>query len=157
MQSNVFFAVSQFSAGTPADRLDDAIRNFVTSRPFYYLGVPLVFVILGILAKWLGRRDHETALHRNELAVGTSVFVMTTGKVFSDLCGPNPHVATLFLWAFCLLVCVYGSSGVDRHLSWVRIDGVVTNEKHWWYGIILPDFVALSIFVVYQLTRLNFP
>lgn len=138
------------------DDIERAVQSFVTSQQFSYIGVPLIFLLLGTLSKWLGRREGDTAPHRNELAVGTSVFVMTTGKIASDLCAPKAHVATLLAWALLTFICIFASAGVDRHLSWVPNATGASNRKRWLLGILLPDVVALSVFWAYQYMKIRF-
>jgi hypothetical protein len=111
--------------------------------------------LLGALSKWLGRRDNDNAPHWNEAAVGTSVVVMTTGKVFSDLCAPDAQVLVLAVVALLAFLTILAFSGADRHFSWERVGSVVTNRKRFWVGVVIPDLIAFGLFVCYQKMKLN--
>ena len=139
------------AVGPPrGEEVEKAVRGFLASKECSYVFVPLVFVALGVMSNWLGRRDNDPAPWRNELAVGRSVVVMTTGKIVSDLCAPNALVAFLTASAFAGFIAIIAFSVVDRHLSWERVDGQVTNRKNLWMGILVPDLFALLLFGIYQ-------
>jgi hypothetical protein len=138
------------------DELDVLVQRIFASDGFSFIGVPLIFVVLGVLSKWIGRRDGDTAPHRNELAVGSSVMLMTTGKIIADACAPGAKVPTLLLWAGIGVLLVYTSAAFDRHLSWVPNPTSMSNEKRWFLGIIFPNAVALCFFGGYQYFKLSF-
>lgn len=57
----------------------------VQSPWFQVIAPPIGFLLIGMFAKRLGRRDGNDSPHINDWAVSTTVLLMTLGKVAADL------------------------------------------------------------------------
>lgn len=119
---------------------------------FKSIVIPVIFVLVGVFASRLGRRDGDNAPMRNHWAVSTTVLLMTCGTILSD-CFDQPkselHVGLISL--IIVFGLIWWSVDRDRFASWVRDnDGRPTHEKALWNGILLPNFVAILPLVVYS-------
>ena len=123
------------------------------SATFQTFGVPIVFVVTGILAKGLGLRDGDSSPKRNLCAIATSVFLMSFGTILTDMRKADPpQIPDHISWAVVILVLLFASVQVDRYVSWVRdANGRPTDCKHMFWGIFLPDVVSIFIFALYRL------
>ncbi|MEO0552695.1 MAG: hypothetical protein AAF149_05835 [Bacteroidota bacterium] len=135
----------------------DFVVQIVSSEVFVIIGIPLLLLFAGIYAKRLGRRDNDNSPRINDWAVSTTVLLMLLGRITADF-KPNITIEEafpLFVWMFIVLILSYISMDHDRWKSWVRDDNKKpTNEKHLWYGVLLPNFVATLVFVTYQAQKL---
>lgn len=115
----------------------------------------VIFVVSGILAKLLGRRDNDPSPKINELAVSTSVSLMTLSKIFSDIFTSTAPSH----WA--LLAAAIGFSGpllfavIDRYVSWHAVPANQPAKKKIWLGIVGPNLLALCILFLYYWLRYN--
>src|ERR1700754_2465092 len=85
--------------------------------------VPLTFVLLGLFAKQLGRRDGDDARLINDLAVGTSIFLMTISHISVDLFASEEtgkKISKTLGWFFFILLLFLGSVYNDRNSSWKK-------------------------------------
>src|SRR5688572_3489565 len=63
----------------------DLMTHGTLPQWFHILVVPVILMGLGMLARRLGRRDGDPSPQRNDMAVGTSVLLMSFGAVAADL------------------------------------------------------------------------
>ena len=120
---------------------------------FQVAGLPLIFLLIGVYARRLGRRDGDDTPRRNDWAVATSILLMTFGTVASDLrnAKTGEEVAALLGWLIGLLIMLFISMDYDRHLAWERDEsGLPKQGKRLFVGILIPDSVSLLIFAIYQ-------
>lgn len=126
---------------------------------FQVIGAPLAFLLIGVFARRLGRRDGDDSPRRNDWAVATTVLLMTLGSVSGDLLeairrGDNAQNAAY--WLIGLLCATFVSVERDRYTSWVLgADNKPSRLKRILGGIIFPDVVALLIFSAYQYMKLG--
>jgi drug/metabolite transporter (DMT)-like permease len=110
------------------------------------------FVILGIFAKLAARRDNDPALKINDLAVSTSVSLMTLSKIFADLFAAGSPSHEL------LLAAAVGSPTFlffvlwERYFSWHEPPHTPPRKKFWW-GIVIPNIMAMSVLFLYYWLR----
>ncbi len=129
------------------------MKQILSNPAFHIFGVPIIFVIIGALANRLGRRDGDTSPLKNLWAVGTIVFLMSLGSVAADIrSAPATDLLSYLGWIIVFIVLVLVSVDHDRYGSWVRTNGEPTDEKHTFWGIILPNLLSVSIFAVYRMT-----
>jgi hypothetical protein len=115
------------------------------------LTLAAVFVVVGILAKYAARRDNDPSPKINELAVSTSISLMTLSKIFSDLLSAAiPSHETL-------LFAAIGFGGIlffvvmERFTSWHVTQS--PPKKKIWIGIVAPDVIAISVLFLYYWLR----
>lgn len=132
------------------------IHNALASPAFKIFAIPVIFLILGVLSNRVGRRDGDTTPRQNDWAVGTKTLLMTLSKIASDLEGStsttNPE---LIAWLVGIFFFLFISVDHDRFRSWelARTLGTAqqaTDKKDIFLGVILPDVVALGLFISYQ-------
>jgi hypothetical protein len=120
---------------------------------------PLVFLVIGVFANKLGRRDGDDSPRRNDWAVSTTVLLMTFGKVTGDLLVRVGHpelqgrgVGSSVVWMLGIIAAVFISIEHDRYRSWVKDDdGKPTDQKRVLVGVLVPDTVGIIIFAAYQM------
>ncbi|ELM0341309.1 hypothetical protein Q3051_004373, partial [Vibrio vulnificus] len=103
--------------------------------------IPLAFVAVGVFANRLGRQDGDSTPKKNYYAVGTTVFVMSLATILAEVkITSSGSIEGSFGWISIYLLCVLVSIDIDRYSSWKRCpQGLPTNEKHVWRGIVLPN------------------
>ena len=72
--------------------------------------VPLAFLIIGVLARRLGRRDGDDTPRRNDWAAATTVLLMGMGKIAGDLLEAASRQAdtlNIVLWMLGLLFATF--------------------------------------------------
>ena len=118
--------------------------------------IPVIFIVIGIIAARLGRKDGDTSPLKNTMCVGTSVILMSLSVIITDgiihISSPNSPLAGSY-WVFLLLFIflIFYSIDNDRYASWERDgEGNPTDAKKVWAGIVIPNFLALVSFVGYQ-------
>jgi hypothetical protein len=131
------------------------MQQFLSDPITQAIAIPMVFVLIGVLANRLGRRDGDDSPRRNDWAVGTTLLLTTLGVVASDLptfAQRNDFVT--FFGAFILyLAFVFLSIDNDRYRSWERkSDGQPLTTKHIVWGILLPNVIGLVSFFAYLWT-----
>ena len=131
--------------------------SILASRWFQILMVPLILMLVGVLAKRLGRRDGDDSPRQNDWAVGTTILLMLLGIMVGDLRGAHTQVEGLLGWLVGLLITTFFSLDHDRFRSWERdaADNKPTNTKRLWVGVILPDVLCLAMFAIYQGHKVN--
>jgi hypothetical protein len=127
--------------------------------------LPLIFAIVGVLARRLGRRDGDDSPVRNDWAVGTGVVLMTFGKVAADLMeykatsAPSnlPQIASeIFWWLFGMVLALFFFINHDRYGSWEQdAKGRPIRSKRMLVGVVLPDLVSVLIFASYQARKIG--
>lgn len=133
------------------------VDNVVASPWFQVIGLPLALMIIGVMARRLGRRDGDDSPRRNDWAVGTTVLLMALGAVVADLRSFPDQTSILLGWLAGILCATFVFLEHDRSRSWVRdpINGLPTKDKRVWVGIIIPDVLCLAVFVFYQARKVN--
>ena len=120
--------------------------------------VPLAFLIVGVLARRLGRRDGDDTPRRNDWAAATTVLLMSMGKVAGDLleaASKRADTLDIVWWLLGLLFATFISVDRDRYASWVLAGTQPTRLKRIWGGIVFPDMVAVLLFSAYQYIKLK--
>jgi hypothetical protein len=120
---------------------------------------PLIFLVMGVFANKLGRKDGDDSPRRNDWAVSTTVLLMTFGKVTADLLtrataseSQGRGVGGTVVWMLGIIAAVFISMEHDRYRSWVKdSDGKLGKEKRVVVGILVPDIVSIIIFGAYQM------
>lgn len=129
------------------------MAEIIKSAWFQVVGLPLIFLLIGVYARRLGRRDGDDTPRRNDWAVATSLLLMTFGTVASDLrnARTGEEIVALFGWLIGLLIMLFISMDYDRHLSWERdASDRPQKGKRMFVGILIPDTLSLLIFALYQ-------
>src|SRR5438132_6351514 len=75
--------------------------------------VPLGFLIVGVYARRLGRRDGDETPRRNDWAAATSVILMSLGKVSGDLLEASSRgtdTLNIVYWLLGLLIAAFIST-----------------------------------------------
>ena len=83
---------------------------------------------------------------------------MLLGIVLADLRLTGAKAIELSYWLVGVLTMIFISINNDRYSSWDRTAGVVNGaptQKHWFWGVILPDSVGLAVFVLYQARKVD--
>jgi hypothetical protein len=126
--------------------------DFVLKNPWVQVvAVPLTLLIIGVLARRLGRRDGDPSPRRNDWAIGTTLLLMALGTILGDLWDQQSRVTFPLYWLIGVLMAAFVSLDHDRSMSWVRdAAGLPTDRKRIFVGIVLPDVLCLGIFGAYQ-------
>jgi len=61
------------------------MKDFLSSPSFHFIGIPIIFVLIGVFANRLGRRDGDKSPKRNDFSVGTTTILTALGAIASDL------------------------------------------------------------------------
>jgi hypothetical protein len=118
--------------------------------------VPFILMIIGVLARRLGRADGDPTPRRNDWAVGTTLLLMALGTILGDLRDEPSATVSLLFWLLGVLVAVFVSLDYDRFKSWGRDPaGLPTKEKRIFVRIILPDMICFGIFAAYQAHKVH--
>jgi MFS family permease len=116
--------------------------------------VPLALLLIGVLARRLGRRDGDPSPRANDWAIATTLLLMALGTILGDLFDATQPAAQVVLlyWLIGVLAAAFTSLNHDRYASWIRdpATGLPTQDKHPIYGIVLPDVLCFGIFAAYQ-------
>lgn len=134
---------------------------FTFAQWMQVVGLPIVFAIIGVFAKKLGKRDGDDSPHVNDWAVSTSVLMMTFGKVAADCAEFQSAIErkaggeNVFWWLIGILLSIFISIEHDRFRSWKKDkNNVVLKEKKLLVGVIIPNLLSVLVFVSYQLNKL---
>jgi hypothetical protein len=125
--------------------------------------LPVLFLIVGVLARRLGRRDGDDTPRPNDWAAATSVLLMNLGKVSGDLIeavrkkSSVDDTLNIMWWILGLGCMTFFSISRDRYDSWVVADEFDKRRrfKRFWGGIVIPNAIAVLIFGVYQYGKLK--
>lgn len=130
-------------------------RNLFFSPFFQAIAIPLAFVLIGVYANKLGRRDGDRAPKINDFAVGTTVFLTMLGAISSDLYTiQKGNIELLAGWLPTNICLLFISLDNDRNDSWKKDrQGLPTEHKHIIRGVILPTLLSLVVFGYYQYTK----
>jgi hypothetical protein len=129
------------------------MTRVLASPWFHVVAVPLCLMLVGVLARRLGRRDGDPSPRLNDWSVGTLILLTALGKVAGDFGGAHDPLET-FAWFVGILVFLFFSINHDRYNSWARdAAGVPTNEKRLVIGILIPDVATLVVFAAYQFMK----
>jgi hypothetical protein len=136
------------------------MQNILSSSNFHIVGVPLIFVLIGVFANRLGRRDGDDAPQLNDWSVGTTTLLTALGAIAADL--PTAKTGGDFSnfagWFTGVLFVLFISLDNDRFRSWRRNNkGIPSNCKHLWWGVIFPNLFSCVIFIAYQYSKLVNP
>jgi hypothetical protein len=114
-----------------------------------------MLLMVGVMARRLGRRDGDPIPRRNDWAVGTTLLLMVLGTIVADLRTPT-RTAELLGWLSAVLITIFLSIDHDRYRSWVRnADGTPTTQKLLIWGVIVPDVLCLMVFAAYQAWKVD--
>lgn len=130
-------------------------KDLFFSPFFQAIIIPLVFVLIGINANRLGRRDGDDAPKINDFAVGTTVFLTMLGTISSDFYTVQEGNLQLIAgWLPANICFLFISIDNDRNNSWKKDQqGLPTEHKHIIRGVIIPLLISLIIFGYYQYTK----
>ena len=128
--------------------------NPVIMNPWVQVAaVPLVLMLIGVLARRLGRRDGDDTHRANDWAVGTTLLLMALGTILGDLFNtaqPSAQIVLIY-WLLGVLAAAFVSLNQDRYVSWARdTNGLPMKHKRLFMRIIFPDALCFSIFGAYQ-------
>ena len=137
------------------------MEKVLSSSAFHIVGVPLVFVLIGVFANRLGRHDGDTSPTENDWAVGTTTLLTALGVIAADLSAVNTaKLLAVGGWFIGVLFALFISIDNDRFRSWKR-DATGTplspGQKHILRGVILPNIFSCVIFIAYQYSKLVRP
>lgn len=136
------------------------MQNLLGDPAFHVIGIPLIFVLIGVYSNRLGRRDNDDAPKLNDWSVGTTTLLTALGAIASDLptAKSGGNISSFTGWFASVLFMLFISIDNDRFRSWQRdVKGLPTQKKHLWWGIILPVLFSCTIFVAYQYSKLVNP
>lgn len=133
---------------------------FNTDQLLQVITLPIMFVVIGMLAKRLGKRDGDDAPRINDWAVSTSIILMTFSKIAGDLVeyeNENKHSPVPVWCLYLILLFLFFSIEHDRFKSWKmdKQSGTLTKEKKLLCGIIIPNIISILLFAIYQLYKLH--
>lgn len=132
------------------------MSNFLSSDLFNTYLLPLVFVGLGILVNMLGKKDGQEHDFSTDLAVGSTVFLLSISTVFSDMHASRkqaqpPPLDDFFAWLMFFLILLLASLVNDRFNSWIKDgNGNKLEKKHPVWGVGVPVLLSLAFFVLYK-------
>lgn len=132
------------------------MSNFLSSDVFNTYLLPLVFVLLGVLANMLGKKDGQQHDFSTDLAVGSTVFLLSISTVFADMYASRklaqpPPLDAFFAWLMFFLVLLLASLVNDRFNSWVKDgQGRKLERKHGIWGVGVPVILSFGFFVLYK-------
>lgn len=129
------------------------LHAIIANKWTHIIAIPLFLLFIGVLARRLGRRDGDTSPRLNDLAVGTSILLMAFSALITDFRNVDtPEASTnQLLILIGVMFSTFISIDHDRYKSWERdCEGLPTNKKKLWNGIVLPNLASLLIFVCYQ-------
>lgn len=129
----------------------------VIASPFVQIvAIPVVLLLVGVLARRLGRRDGDKTTRKNDWAVGTTLLLMALGTILGDLQNSSAPVPDLPWWLIGVLAAAFVSLEHDRFRSWERdANGLPTEAKRLYIGIIFPDIFCFAVFASYQAHKVN--
>lgn len=133
------------------------MRNWASNPWTQVAAIPFFLMVIGVMARRLGRADRDSSPRRNDLAVGTTLLLMSLGTILGDIHGSTPEtLPKLLIWLVGVLAAAWISVDHDRSNSWVRNEeGLPTNQKRIFLGIILPDVVCFTVFAAYQAYKVD--
>jgi hypothetical protein len=136
------------------------MQNLLATPAFHIIGVPLIFVLIGVFANRLGRRDGDDAPKLNDWSVGTTTLLTALGAIAADLptAKSGGSISSFSGWFTGVLFMLFISIDNDRFRSWKRDGkGLPTHKKHLLWGVVLPVIFSCTIFVAYQYSKLTNP
>jgi hypothetical protein len=124
---------------------------------FQVAAVPIILMIVGVLARRLGRRDGDDSSRRNDWAVGSTLLLMALGTILGDLRDAQSAIGDLPWWLVGVLLAAFISLDHDRYRSWERDNttGLPKKDKRIFVGIVIPDILCLITFASYQAHKVN--
>jgi hypothetical protein len=134
------------------------LNHIISSRVFNIAGIPILLLFIGVFARRLGRRDGDDSPRLNDWAVGTPILLMVFSTILSDLRNiTNPNDIPDHLMIFIgIMFTAFMSIDHDRYRPWKRDNnGFPLKEKNLFHGIILPNFVCVSVFGLYQAYKIG--
>ena len=140
----------------PSNNDQRRMTAFLSSNIFNTYLLPLVFVSLGILTNLLGKKDGAEHRFSNDLAVGSTVFLLCISTVFADIhavrqSNSSQNFEDFFAWLMWFLILMLASLVNDRFNSWVKDGkGKKLEQKHWLWGITVPVALSFLFFVLYK-------
>jgi hypothetical protein len=111
------------------------MQDLLAAPSFHIIGVPLIFVLIGVFANRLGRRDGDDAPKLNEWSVGTTTLLTALGAIAADLptAQAGGDVLSFAGWFTGVLFMLFIPIDNDRFRSWRRdVKGLPTGHKHLW-------------------------
>ncbi len=118
--------------------------------------IPLALLLIGMEARRLGRRDGDDSPRKNDWAVGTVLLLMALGTILGDIRDEQTVILNNLFWLLGILLAAFVSIDHDRSNSWIRDQqGLPTNQKRLFVGIILPDVLCLSVFAAFQAYKVH--
>lgn len=130
--------------------------NFLASAWVQVGGVPILLLLVGVMARRLGRRDGDSSPRINDWAVGTTLLLMVLGTIIGDLRTTPTKTSALLGWLIGILFTTFLSLDHDRYRSWIRdTNGLPTTDKRLFLGVIVPDMLCLIIFGAYQASKVD--
>ena len=137
------------------------MQQILASKTFHIIGIPLIFIFIGVFINRLGRRDGDNTPKINDWAVGTITLLTALGGIAADLstqaiAKSEEDILPLVGWFILVFFALIISIDNDRYRSWKRNNrGFSTNRKHILWGVIFPILLSGSIFVAYQYSKLG--
>jgi hypothetical protein len=124
--------------------------------------IPVLLMLVGVLARRLGRRDGGDDTPRiNDAAVCTTMLLMCLTKIVAGLegaahqnCEGGVDVIAGLRWLILIMASLFFSVDHDRYRSWkLNARRRPTGIKRPLVGIVLPNSLSLVAFCTYQLER----
>jgi hypothetical protein len=109
----------------------------------------VIFVVFGFLAKILGKREPPKI---EDFGLSTTISLMTLGKIWTDvyssMVASSAISEPMFFEAIIGCGAPFMFAAAHRFCSWrVMPDG--TSKKRLWWGVIIPDVLAILILLTY--------
>jgi hypothetical protein len=121
-------------------------------------GVPFALLLAGMFARRLGRRDGDKTPRWNDWALSTAMLMMLLGNALADLRVTGAKALELAYWLAGVLTMIFISINNDRYSSWDRsrgVEGGTPTQKHWLWGVVLPDGMAFVVFALYMARKVG--
>lgn len=129
-----------------------SLSEFFSNPAFRVLGIPTIFVVVGVYANRLALRDGDDRSWTESWVICTSTLLMTIGTIVADMQQPGASTNELIAWLVAALCFIFASVEHERFRSWrINDDGIPVRRPV--VGVLIPALASLAFFVAYQSTK----
>jgi hypothetical protein len=121
---------------------------------FQIIGLPICFLLIGVIARGLGRGGTDDTPNINDCAVCTTMLLMIFSIVVADLRTTKASIEDSLSWMLAIIVVILISIYHDRYFSW-KTNSKGKLQKKLFIGVILPDLASIAVFVSYQIGKVT--